>query len=208
MPEKLTQLLQKLWQHLSLHRKRQFALLLALMVLASFAEILSIGSVLPFLAVLTDPNRIFVMSAIQPLLQWLNISSSNQLLMPLTIMFCISTILAAVIRLILLRSSLFLSAAVGSDMGFDMYQRTLYQPYSVHIARNTSDVIDGITTKSIAIANGIVMPLLYIASSAIMVLIIVSSLLIFTIKITLIAFTVFGLIYFFCCLIIIQKFFL
>jgi ATP-binding cassette subfamily B protein len=165
------------------------------MVLASFAEILSIGSVLPFLAVLTDPQRIFDFHLTQPLIKALGISTASQLLLPLTAIFCITAILAAAIRLLLLRSSLFLAAATGSDIGYDMYRRTLFQPYSVHVSRNTSEIIDGISIKSTAIANGVVMPLLYIFSSAIMTGLIVGILLILAPETTLIAFGIFGLIY-------------
>jgi ATP-binding cassette, subfamily B, bacterial PglK len=195
MPETLTELLKRLWNHFSSRRKGQFGLLLGLMVLASFAEILSIGSVLPFLAVLTDPQRIFDFHLTQPLIKALGISTASQLLLPLTAIFCITAILAAAIRLLLLRSSLFLAAATGSDIGYDMYRRTLFQPYSVHVSRNTSEIIDGISIKSTAIANGVVMPLLYIFSSAIMTGLIVGILLILAPETTLIAFGIFGLIY-------------
>jgi ATP-binding cassette subfamily B protein len=76
-----------------------------------------------------------------------------------------------------------------------MYRRTLFQPYSVHVSRNTSEIIDGISIKSTAIANGVVMPLLYIFSSAIMTGLIVGILLILAPETTLIAFGIFGLIY-------------
>lgn len=195
MPEKLTGLLKRLWNHFSPRRKGQFGLLLGLMVLASLAEILSIGSVLPFLAVLTDPQRIFDFHLTQPLIKALGINAASQLLLPLTAAFCITAILAAGIRLLLLRSSLFLAAATGSDIGYDMYRRTLFQPYSVHVSRNTSEIIDGISIKSTAIANGVVMPLLYIFSSAIMTGLIVGILLVLAPETTLIAFGIFGLIY-------------
>ena len=194
-PDNLLELLHRLWNHFSTRRKGQFGLLLGLMVLASFAEILSIGSVLPFLAVLTDPQRIFEFHLTQPLIKALGISNASQLLLPLTAAFCITAVFAAAIRLLLLRSSLFLAAATGSDIGYDMYRRTLYQPYSVHVSRNTSEIIDGISIKSTAIANGIVMPLLYILSSAIMTGLIICILLALAPETTLIAFSIFGLIY-------------
>ena len=51
-------LLARLWSHISKRRRTQVFLLLILMFTASFAEILSIGAVLPFLAVLTNPEKI------------------------------------------------------------------------------------------------------------------------------------------------------
>ncbi len=195
LPETLPALLKRLWNHFNSRRKGQFGLLLGLMVLASLAEILSIGSVLPFLAVLTDPQRIFDFPLTQPLIKSLGINTASQLLLPLTATFCITAVLAAAIRLLLLRSSLFLAAATGSDIGYDMYRRTLFQPYLVHVSRNTSEIIDGISIKSTAIANGVVMPLLYILSSAIMTGLIVCILLAVAPETTLIAFGIFGLIY-------------
>ncbi len=40
-----------------------------------------------------------------------------------------------------------LAYACGSDLSIEMYRRTLYQPYPVHVARNSSQVISGITSK-------------------------------------------------------------
>ena len=46
-----------------------------------------------------------------------------------------------------------MAAAVGSDLSCEAYRRTLYQPYSVHLYRNSAKVIS--TTNS-QIANTIV----------------------------------------------------
>ena len=40
-----------------------------------------------------------------------------------------------------------LSAAVSSDLSCEAYKRTLYQPYSVHVQRNSAEVINGATTQ-------------------------------------------------------------
>ena len=58
-PSLLT-LLRRLWWHISPRRRAQFGLLFLVMILASSAEVLSIGAVLPFLGALTAPERIFV----------------------------------------------------------------------------------------------------------------------------------------------------
>ena len=78
----INQLLRRLWRHVSMRRRKQFGLLLVLMVLASFAEILSIGSVLPFLGVLTAPDRVFGLPLAQPFIQIAGLTSPGQLLLP------------------------------------------------------------------------------------------------------------------------------
>jgi hypothetical protein len=50
-PQALINLIYRLWRHFSLKQKKQIVLLLLLMVLASLSEALSIGAVIPFLAV-------------------------------------------------------------------------------------------------------------------------------------------------------------
>ena len=144
-------LLLQLWQHMSLRRRHQFILLLVLMVVASFAEIISIGSVIPFLSALTSPKNFFINPLAQPLISFLRIESANQLIVPLTIIFCLSAILSGGVRLVLLMFTTRLSFATGSDFGIDIYQRTLYQPYKVHVSRNSSEIINGISNKANAI---------------------------------------------------------
>lgn len=165
------------------------------MICASFAELLSIGSVLPFLSILIAPDSPKWAGFINPLKHLFQLNSSQDILAVITIAFCACAIGAGLIRLLLLRKSLFLSAAIGSDIGFDMYNRTLHQPYENHLNRNSSETIDGISIKSTAIANGVVMPVLYIISSAIMVSVIFASLLYISPVPTLLALAIFGAIY-------------
>lgn len=48
-----------------------------------------------------------------------------------------------------------------------MYRRTLYQPYRVHVARNSSEVISGITIKTSTVILGVLFPLLILVSSTV-----------------------------------------
>jgi ATP-binding cassette, subfamily B, bacterial PglK len=65
--EALINLLLRLWQLIGRRRQLQFSLLLLLMVVASMAEVLTIGIVLPFLMALADPARILAHPLAQPL---------------------------------------------------------------------------------------------------------------------------------------------
>jgi ATP-binding cassette subfamily B protein len=184
-----------LWEHISPRRKKQFFLLTVLIVVASLTEIISIGAVLPFLAALTDPDKVFQLPLAQPLIQALNITSSNQLLLPLTIAFGFAAILAGVMRLLLLWTSTRLSFATGADLSYDIYLRTLHQDYEVHIARNSSIVIDGILNKPSIVIYEIVMPILNFISSLIMLIVILIGLVFVDATTAAISFSGFGIIY-------------
>jgi ATP-binding cassette subfamily B protein len=170
-------------------------LLLILMILASFAEIISIGAILPFLGVLTAPTRIFEAPLAQPIIQALKITEPTQLLLPLTISFGLAALLAGAMRLILLWASTRLSFATGADLSISIYRRTLYQPYAIHCARNSSEVINGISTKANGVIYGVIVPTLTLISSTIMLVVILIALLSVEPVVAISAFSGFGLIY-------------
>jgi ATP-binding cassette, subfamily B, bacterial PglK len=145
--DEVLNLLARIWQHLSRRRKLQFWLVLAVMLVSAFAEIVSLGAVLPFLGILISPDRIFNHPLAAGVVQALDITLAEQLVLPLTIAFVAVALMAGAIRMFLLWVSTRLAYAVGTDLSIDVYQRTLYQPYSVHLARNSSEVISGVTNK-------------------------------------------------------------
>lgn len=191
----IIELLKRLWRHINPRRRRQFGLLLVLMLFASFAEILSIGAVLPFLGVLTAPERIFELTLAKPFIQALELTEPAQLLLPLTIVFGMAALIAGVMRLLLLWVSNRLSFATGSDLSISIYRRTLYQPYAVHCARNSSEVINGISGKANGIIYNIIIPALTLISCSVMLTAILIALLAVEPIITLTVFSGFGLIY-------------
>ncbi len=165
------------------------------MVLASLAEILSIGAVLPFLAVLTVPDRIFAHPAAQPFIQLAGLTSADQLLLPLTITFGLAALGAGAMRLMLAWASIRIAFATGADLSISIYRGTLYQAYAVHVARNSSEVITGIITKVSGVIHQVITPVLTLLSSAIMLVAILAVLLSVEPYISLTAFAGFGLIY-------------
>jgi ATP-binding cassette subfamily B protein len=96
----MIQLLHHLWNHINLRRRYQFVLLLVLMIFTSFAEVLSIGAVIPFLTVITDPNIAFSNPIARPIIEVLHLTEPNQLLIPLTIAFGTAAIIAGGMRLL------------------------------------------------------------------------------------------------------------
>ncbi len=195
--QSITQLLHRLWHHISPRRRGQFRLLLVLMLFASFAEMLSIGAVLPFLGALTAPERVFEHAAAQPIIRALGLTAPAQLLLPLTIVFGAAALIAGAMRLLLLWASTWLSFVTGADLSISIYRRTLYQPYAVHCARNSSEVINGISGKANGVISSIIGPALTLINSSAMLIAILIALLAVEPVIALAAFGGFGLIYVF-----------
>jgi ATP-binding cassette subfamily B protein len=165
------------------------------MVIASFAEVISIGAVLPFLGVLTAPDRMFLNPIVRPLINALSLTEPKQLLLPLTIAFAIGALFSGVMRLILLWAQTRLSHAVGADFSISIYRRTLYQPYAVHVARNSSEVIAGVSSKANGVVHSSLLPAVTILSSSLMLVFILLALLSIEPIIALTAFAGFAAIY-------------
>ena len=157
-----------LWGHLEFIRKVQLLFFSLLIIFASFAEIFSIGAIFPFMMVLTDPEKIFNLEMLQPILQLLSIHSKTELLMPIAVVFCVAILLSGAVRLLLVYKSTQISFGIGADLGAMVYRNSLYQPYSVHISRNSSEIISGISMKIDGVMAQIITPTITMITSAIL----------------------------------------
>ena len=158
-------LLAQLFRHISRRRRYQFMFLLGLTLASSFAEVVSLGAVVPFIGVLTQPEKVFNHPVIANTAQALGIVSAEGLVLPLTIAFAVAALVAGGLRLLLLWVSTRLTNAAGADLSIEVYRRTLYQPYSVHVARSSSEIISGITQKVVT-ATGVLISLVAVVTSA------------------------------------------
>lgn len=141
----LLDLLVRLWRHLSRRRQRQFGLLMGLMLVSAFAEVVSLGAVLPFLGILIAPDRVLSYPIVAEVANAWGITTADQLVLPLTVAFAAAALMAGAIRVLLLWLGVWFANACGADLSMEVYRRTLYQPYQVHVARNSSTVLSGIS---------------------------------------------------------------
>jgi ATP-binding cassette subfamily B protein len=167
------------------------------MLLGTVAEVASLGMVLPFLGVLTAPERIFTHPWAQPMITGLNLEAPRQLLLPLTVLFGLAAVLSGAARLALLWWQTRLGNAIGVDLGSEAYRRTLYQPYAVHALRNSSEVITALSTKINTVIYFIIIPLLTLVTSAFIMLVIVAFMIFLDPKLTAMMFLGFCCLYVF-----------
>tara|TARA_Y100001968_G_scaffold66148_1_gene57028 strand:- start:701 stop:2500 length:1800 start_codon:yes stop_codon:yes gene_type:complete len=140
-------LILNLWKHFSKKRKKQIGLLFIIMIASGLSEVFSLASILPFLAVLSNPNKFWEIDLVRSISYNFGITSPDELLLPTTIIFISATLLAGSTRLINLWLNGRLAAAIGSDLSCEAYGNTLYQPYSFHMQVNSSAIIASTTTQ-------------------------------------------------------------
>lgn len=148
----------KLWKNISPRRRWQLAGLAALMLLGTFAEMATLGAVVPFLAVLADPQVAENYSFLQKIFASAGHIGDNPLLSA-AIFFSLISVGAALLRLLLSWVTLRISFGLGGDLGGEVYRHILHKPYSWHVEHNSSEVISGIDKVS-SVIGGIILPAL------------------------------------------------
>ncbi|QNI57163.1 ABC transporter type 1/ ATPase component [Synechococcus sp. BIOS-U3-1] len=133
--------------YLSRRRRIQLGLLFVVMLASGVVELVSLGAVLPFLAVLSDPERLWQQPLVQAFAAQVGFTTATQLIIPTTLMFAFAAVFAALIRLTNLWLNGRFVAALGSDLSCEAYLRTLNQPYVVHVQRNSAALIVDLTAN-------------------------------------------------------------
>jgi ABC-type multidrug transport system fused ATPase/permease subunit len=171
----LPKMLRRLWHQLNRRRKRQFMAIAGLGIASALAEVVSLGAVLPFLGVLTAPERVLRRPLVGHLMSFVGATSSGQLVAFLALAFAVAAVVAGALRMLLLWASTRVAFATGSDFSSEVYRRTLYQPYHVQISRNSSELISGVTGKLADTVN-VLNQLLTLLSSSVLLVFIMSAL--------------------------------
>ena len=146
-----------------------------LSLLAAVGDIMSLGAVLPFLGALVAPEQALATPFIATWAARFGIDNAPDLVFALTLLFVVAALGAGAIRLAGLWANTRFSFAVGVDLGVEMYRRTLHQPYTVHLSRNSAEVISGIYSKTSAVVDGIVGPCLALINSTVVTVAVVTT---------------------------------
>ncbi len=148
LPKPTRMVLYGIWTHISRVRRIQLGFLLLLMLLSGGAELISLGSVLPFLTVISDPTLLWKQAYVKSIAVYFGFTQPSDLLIPASVIFASAAIVSGVIRMANLYMNGRLAASIGSDLSCEAYRITLYQPYEVHVQRNSASLIAGVTAKS------------------------------------------------------------
>jgi ATP-binding cassette subfamily B protein len=165
----LSLLYRRLWHQIPARRRLQLAALFVLMLAAAGAEIFSLGAVLPFLGLLTSPDKVMEHELIRTLITKAGLSGRQEVLFFFTAAFASAAILSAGLRLLAMWTQVRVANAIGADFSIKAYERTLYQSYAVHVARNSSEVFAGIA-KANSLASVMIQPTLTVCSATLILL--------------------------------------
>ena len=183
-----------LLRHFPRRRRWQSLVVLMLMLLGALAELLTIGAVLPFLALIADPQAAARVPLLGRFLGVLGLEPGPGLLARLALLFCAVAAATAAIRVVLAWATQKFVFRLGYDLGVAVYRRILHQPYSFHVQRNSSEVLAAIG-KVQQVVTGVLMPAMLATTAAAIVLFIFAGLLLVDAEVALASGVAFGVMY-------------
>jgi len=157
---------------LPVRRRRQLGLVIAMMLAGALAEMVTIGAVLPFLALLSDAGRAAHLPGYGLFLAVAGAGSGGDLALRATALFAAAVVLSASARLQIHRLTHRFAYGLGHDVGTAIFARMLRQPYRLYISRNPSTILAGID-KVQELIHQVVLPLMQGVTAAVMALAII-----------------------------------
>jgi ABC-type multidrug transport system fused ATPase/permease subunit len=120
-------------------RRRQTWWTVALMLVGAVAEVLSIGSILPFLAVLLAPEKLATLPVVGALVA--SLPPGTNLVNVATLTFVLLTVLSGAVRLLLTRAGQGLAFGMSYDLSLLAYRKLLRQPYRFYLENNSAVIV-------------------------------------------------------------------
>ena len=122
-------------------RRRQGMVLALLVPLAALAEMISIGAIVPMLALLSNAREA---RDLPWFADWLATTADRldaSALQLAVALFAVAAVMAAAIRLLLARSTQIFAYGLSHELKLEIQRRVLFQPYLFHAAHHSSRAI-------------------------------------------------------------------
>ena len=167
--------LKQLYRFMTPARRRKFLRLLALMLLGATAELLAIGAVVPFLALLAGQSGAPHFALVDSLFKAVGAYGRDQQLIAASLLFMGAAMAAGALRLQLAWSTQSFVLGLGHELAVEIQRRTLAQPYAYHVSRNSSEIIASLEKVQILVFV-VLLQLMQAVTAAVLALFIIAAL--------------------------------
>lgn len=185
----------KIWLLFDNKEKKKAIYLLLLMVFMAFFEVLGVGSIMPFLAVLGDPQKVYTNEYLYRVFQWGEFSNTNSYLIFLGIFAFVMLLLSALLRSYAQYAQFHFTNLRRHSIARKLLVRYIHQPYSFFLMRNSSDISKTILSETDLLIGQVIMPAFKILAYGIIAIVLTFFLLLIDFKLAMILSIVFGSFY-------------
>lgn len=133
--------LRRLWFHLRKKRKYQLFALFFLILLSGLTEALSIAALIPFLSFIIDEKSIYDIGIIVNVIDYFQITNTNNILKLVVVLFASSVFLAVFIRVLTAYLTLKISNNIGHDFNTYIFSNIINQSYEKHLKIDNNNII-------------------------------------------------------------------
>jgi len=155
--------LKRIYARMSAPRRRQFLVVLVLMLAGAVAELATISAVIPFLGLLAKsagPTDHSILPNAPPGIDPLLLAAA---------IFIFFAIVAGLVRIQLVRSSRSFIFRLGHELTAEIQRRVLFQPLSFHVHRNTSTLLTALN-KTEMLVYDVLLPLMHAVTGGVIAL--------------------------------------
>ena len=138
--------LRRVYAHMTAARRRQLSLLLVLMLIGGFAELATIGAVVPFLSLLGNPDAGAKAGWIRT-----HLGFGLNPVIGAALLFSAVAVFAGIIRLWLTWSTQDFAYRLGHELTVEIQRRALLQPYGFYITHNSSKLLAALVKVEILV---------------------------------------------------------
>ena len=156
-------------------RRRHFYTLLVLMLAGAIAEFTTIASVVPFLAMLADPERAREFPLVGPALARFGAQTNWDMLVAAAALFTTVAIASALIRFRLVWSTHAFVFGFAHELAVDIHRRILSQSYIYHLQHGSTDLLS-VLRKGEVLVFEVLLQVFYCATAILLSLFIVGAL--------------------------------
>lgn len=128
-------------------------ILFVLIFIVSVFDVIGVASIFPFMSLVSDPNKMSEMLAIQLMTDVLNISTDNQLIVTAGILLILILISTAVIRLITAYKQTMFVQSLEKTLSTRLLAAYLAKTYTWHLENNTGDIGKNILSEVNLVVN-------------------------------------------------------
>lgn len=187
--------IQTLRQILTPSEKRRFCALLCLATVSAILQAASVGSVVPFVALLIDAEQVEKRQVLAFAYQALGFVSTGAFLLFVGAVVLVMVVLSNIALGATLAATTLYSWSVYRRLSVTVLEASLFKPYVAFLESNSAEVATRVFAESSQVAHGTLLPTMKIVSSGVVVTLLVGMLAYLNIVATLLALVIFTLSY-------------
>lgn len=182
----------KLHALLNHQERRRAALLFVLMLGAALVEVVGVASVMPFVAVLSNPDVVESNAYLARLYEWSGIQEIRSFMIALGALVLAVFVSSLALKALNAYSILRFSNMRSHAFSYRLLAGYMAKPYTFFLGRNTADLSKTLFSEVNEVINGILLPALKMVSGCIVALLVISLLFVVEPLLTLVVGAVLG----------------